>query len=175
MLKKIINNISLKLSLTVQEIKTIVFVFCIVSLGLIVKYVNIKIPENRIEKSSFNFYDSLSKAIENQNLTLSKQSKIMEKRVDSEQELLDFSVNKLDIDKKNKLSLKDHSLNLNSISKEILVKLPGIGPKTAEKIIDLRKSKNGYKKIDELLEVKGIGLVKLKAIKKYLYIENKNF
>ena len=175
MLKKLIKNISIKLSLTDQEIKTIVFILLIVSLGLIIKFGNIKIPENRLEKSSFSFYDSLNKAIENQNLIPSKQNKILEKRVDSEQELLDFSVNKLDTDKKNKFSLEEHSLNLNSASEEILIKLPGIGPMTAEKIIDLRKSKKGYKKVDELLEIKGIGPAKLKAIKKYLYIDNKNF
>jgi len=175
LLKKIINYISLKLNLTVQEIKTIIFVLSIIGLGLIIRYTNIKFPENRTEKSSFYFYDSLSKAIANKNLTLSEQDKIIEKRVDSDQELLDFSVNKLDIDKKNKFSLKENSINLNTVSKDILIKLPGIGPKTAEKIIGLRKSKNSYKKIDELLEVKGIGPVKLKAIKKYLYIENKNF
>jgi competence protein ComEA len=52
-----------------------------------------------------------------------------------------------------------------------LIKLPGIGPKTAEKIIILRTQKGGFSRVDELTEVKGIGLKKLNKIKSFLFIE----
>ncbi|KAB2842986.1 MAG: helix-hairpin-helix domain-containing protein [Melioribacteraceae bacterium] len=63
------------------------------------------------------------------------------------------------------------SININKAGIEILTTLPGIGLKTAEKIIALRDSKGGFKKLDELMEVKGIGAQKFNAIKKYLFIE----
>jgi competence ComEA-like helix-hairpin-helix protein len=172
-LGNLIKSISLKFSLTIQEIKTIFFILVVISLGLTLKYAKIKITENSNEKYNFVFFDSLSKSLENQKLALVEDSKIMEKRVDSDQELSDFSGHKLDSNKKNKFFLKEQSINLNTASKEILTKLPGIGPKTAEKIIELRKNRKGFKSVDELLDVKGIGQSKLRAIKNYLYIENK--
>jgi len=42
---------------------------------------------------------------------------------------------------------------------------------TAEKIIELRNKRNGFKKIEELLDAKGIGQKKFSAIANYLYIE----
>ena len=67
--------------------------------------------------------------------------------------------------------LKEKSINLNSAGIEELEKLPGIGSKTAEKIIAYREMIEGFKSLDDLLEVKGIGQVKLNKIKKFLYIE----
>jgi competence protein ComEA len=49
--------------------------------------------------------------------------------------------------------------------------LPGIGEKTAEKIIELRTERGKFKKLDELMDVKGIGEVKFNKIKKFLYIK----
>jgi DNA uptake protein ComE-like DNA-binding protein len=43
--------------------------------------------------------------------------------------------------------------------------------KTAEKILILRNKKNGFRNINELTEVKGIGLKKFEKIKKYLILE----
>ena len=50
--------------------------------------------------------------------------------------------------------------------------MPGIGKKTAEKIIELREKKGKLENLNELLEVKGIGKKKLEVIKKYIFIEN---
>jgi competence protein ComEA len=49
--------------------------------------------------------------------------------------------------------------------------LPGIGPVLAAKIIAHRDSVGGFKSIDDLLEVKGIGPAKYSAIKNKVYIE----
>ncbi len=56
-------------------------------------------------------------------------------------------------------------ININTATADELVLLPGIGPKTAEKIILLRKKKGGFKSLEELLEVKGIGPKKLEKIR----------
>ena len=49
------------------------------------------------------------------------------------------------------------SLNLNAATVEQLATLPGIGPKVAERILEYRTKNGGFKKIEELMNVKGIG------------------
>lgn len=50
-----------------------------------------------------------------------------------------------------------NKIHLNSASKDDLQKLTGIGEKKAEQIISYREEKGGFKKIDEIKEVSGIG------------------
>ena len=73
--------------------------------------------------------------------------------------------------KKDISKLTEKSININTAGMDELVKLPGIGEKTAEKIIKLRKQRGKFVKLDELMDVKGIGEVKFNKIKKFLYIE----
>ena len=49
------------------------------------------------------------------------------------------------------------TLNLNTATLDQLTTLPGIGPKTAERILEYRTKNGGFKKIEELMNVKGIG------------------
>lgn len=51
-------------------------------------------------------------------------------------------------------------VSLNSSSLEDLVKVKGIGPKTAQAIIDYREDQGFFKNIEEVMEIKGIGLKK---------------
>ena len=48
-------------------------------------------------------------------------------------------------------------VNLNTATLKDLEVLPGIGTKTAERIIDYRTKKGPFKKIEELMNVQGIG------------------
>jgi comEA protein len=58
-------------------------------------------------------------------------------------------------------------LNLNTATAAQLEKLPGIGAATAKRIIEHRQKNGGFKKIEELMNVKGIGeksFLKLKPL-----------
>jgi competence protein ComEA len=48
-------------------------------------------------------------------------------------------------------------VNLNTATQMELEVLPGIGPKVAARIIEYRKSKGPFKKIEELMNVQGVG------------------
>ena len=48
-------------------------------------------------------------------------------------------------------------VNLNTATLKDLEMLPGVGTKTAERIIDYRTKKGPFKKIEELMNVQGIG------------------
>ena len=48
-------------------------------------------------------------------------------------------------------------LNLNTATLAQLEALPGIGRSTAERILEHRQKSGGFKKIEELMNVKGIG------------------
>ena len=58
-------------------------------------------------------------------------------------------------------------VNLNTATVAQLEKLPGIGASTAQRIVDYRQKNGSFKKIEELMNVKGIGeksFLKLKAL-----------
>ena len=48
-------------------------------------------------------------------------------------------------------------LNINTASAAQLAALPGIGARTAQAIVDHRQKAGAFKKIEELMNVKGIG------------------
>jgi competence protein ComEA len=48
-------------------------------------------------------------------------------------------------------------VNLNTATVQELQQLPGIGEKTAERIVEYRQKNGSFKKIEELMNVQGIG------------------
>jgi len=58
-------------------------------------------------------------------------------------------------------------VNLNSATTTQLESLPGIGARTAQRIIEHRQKTGGFKKIEELMNVRGVGeksFLKLKPL-----------
>ena len=49
------------------------------------------------------------------------------------------------------------TVNLNTATQAQLETLPGIGAATAKRILEYRQKNGGFKKIEELMNVKGIG------------------
>ena len=48
-------------------------------------------------------------------------------------------------------------VNLNSASQAELEELPGVGPATAQKIITWREENGGFRSVEDLMEIRGIG------------------
>lgn len=61
-------------------------------------------------------------------------------------------------------------ININTANSEELQQVPGIGPATAEKILQMRKSYGAFKSVDDLLSIRGIGKKRLEKMRKYLTV-----
>ncbi len=58
-------------------------------------------------------------------------------------------------------------INLNTATVAQLETLPGIGKSTAERILEYRQKNGGFKKVEDLMNVRGVGeksFLKLKAL-----------
>ena len=61
-------------------------------------------------------------------------------------------------------------INLNSATAEQLQSIPGIGPVTAKSIVEYRTKVGKFNKIEEIINVKGIGEKKFQKIKDRLAV-----
>jgi competence protein ComEA len=59
-------------------------------------------------------------------------------------------------------------VHLNSADVTALDALPGVGPATAQRILDWRDAHGGFKTVDDLMEVPGIGPAKLEALRDFV-------
>ncbi len=71
--------------------------------------------------------------------------------------------------KKKGLPNEGELININTANIDDLIRLPGVGEKTAEKIIKYRKV-NTFESIYDIMNIKGIGQKKFDNMKKYLAI-----
>jgi competence protein ComEA len=62
------------------------------------------------------------------------------------------------------------SLDLNRAVLGDLLLLPGVGPKLAQRIIDERMRRGGYRRVEELLAVKGIGPATLVRLSRFVRV-----
>jgi competence ComEA-like helix-hairpin-helix protein len=61
-------------------------------------------------------------------------------------------------------------INLNTATSEELQVVPGIGPATADTVLQMRKSYGGFKSVDDLLAIRGLGAKRLEKMRKYLTV-----
>src|SRR5881394_3944400 len=64
--------------------------------------------------------------------------------------------------------------NINTANAEELQQVPGIGPATAQKILQMRKSYGAFKSVDDLLAIRGLGEKRLDKMRKYLTVGKMN-
>jgi len=62
-------------------------------------------------------------------------------------------------------------VDINTDGFKDLIKLPGIGPSLAERIIEYRQVNGKFSSVEELKKVKGIGDKKLEKLKKHVMVE----
>ncbi|WP_432408937.1 helix-hairpin-helix domain-containing protein [Wukongibacter sp. M2B1] len=65
----------------------------------------------------------------------------------------------------------DQKININVASKEELISLDGVGESISERIIKYRSENNGFKSIEEIMNVSGIGENKFNQIKDSIKIK----
>jgi comEA protein len=61
-------------------------------------------------------------------------------------------------------------ININTANSAQLQLVPGIGPSTAEKILQMRKSYGAFKSVNDLMAIRGIGPKRLEKMRKYLTV-----
>jgi competence protein ComEA len=64
-------------------------------------------------------------------------------------------------------------VNINTATQTELETLPRIGPKVAQQIIDFRTKNGNFKKIEEIMKVKGIGEKLFNQLKDLITVEVK--
>jgi competence protein ComEA len=165
MLKKV----SLLIGFTETEVKVIIFLFITFTAGFIIKEFFINENSTEMKQYDYSAEDSIFLKSRNGNMASINLKEDGEK-FDYKQEVLDFKNRNF---KENKSSLipLEKSININKAGIPELLSLPGIGKKTAEEILKLRNKRGKFLKIEELLEIRGIGETKFHNIKNYIYIE----
>jgi competence ComEA-like helix-hairpin-helix protein len=61
-------------------------------------------------------------------------------------------------------------IDLNTATVEQLQQLPGVGPVTAKSIVDFRKKSGPFRRVDDLLAIRGISNGRLKQIRPYVFV-----
>jgi len=61
-------------------------------------------------------------------------------------------------------------ININTAGSDELQKLTGVGPVTAQKIIDYRTKRGGFKRIEDIMNVSGIGAKTFERLKDYIIV-----
>jgi comEA protein len=69
-----------------------------------------------------------------------------------------------------KLKKGEGTVNVNKAGLDELVRVPGIGNSTAERILEIRKENGKFATLEDLTQVKGIGEKKLARMKPFLSI-----
>lgn len=175
-------------SFTKNEIKVIIFVSLVIVTGFCIKYYNqvlnapsgnfdySKLDEVFYQKTNQNYIpisDSLSEEESDDEYIplLNEKEQEIAARMNISEDSLESTIPRTVKKSKKEEDLKGKTININSAPKEELIKLPGVGESTAEKIILYRDIHKGFKKIEEMMKIRGIGKKKFARMKPYITIE----
>ena len=65
-------------------------------------------------------------------------------------------------------------VDINTATAEELKKVPGIGETLARRIIEFREEQGRFEKVDDLLNVQGIGVASLEKLRRYVVIKKES-
>ncbi|MBZ5544506.1 MAG: helix-hairpin-helix domain-containing protein [Acidobacteriia bacterium] len=63
-------------------------------------------------------------------------------------------------------------MDINQASEADFAKLPGIGPKLARRIVAFREKHGPFRRVEDLLAIRGIGHKKWRKIRPYLQVRD---
>lgn len=159
----LLHQIACRIGLTETEIKVLLFIiltFC----GGYAYTIYRDVVINKQEKHDYSIADSIFLSKNLNNVTNS------EKNLAYNEEVLDFSKTDFNFTKKETIK-SGEKVNINTAGKSELMKLPGVGEKTADKIIDFRKQNGRFSRAEDIMDVKGIGIKKFEKIKELIIIK----
>ena len=84
--------------------------------------------------------------------------------------LIEFGEEEIPKSVKKSTSMNQNKININIANIEELTQLPGIGPAKAKKIVQKREELDGFKSIEQITEVKGIGEKSFEKLKNNITI-----
>jgi len=82
----------------------------------------------------------------------------------------DGRLNLIEMKSSKKLVL-DIPININRATSMDLMMVPGIGEKTAERIVHFRRESGGFKRIEDLMRIRGIKEKKFEKLRRYICID----
>jgi comEA protein len=161
-----------KLGFTRNDLLLIAFLLLAFSAGLVIKFTgwNNK-KEYDYSEQDKNFEQYLKSSFSSAELSKSKQERLkLLKNVNDS--LLKVSENSGSPVPDGMMPGK--KIDINTAYSADLELLPGIGKVMAERIIEYRELNDGFTRIEDIMNVKGIGEKKFNRIKDYITVESKN-
>lgn len=160
-----------KSGLTKQELFVILFLLAAFAAGLIIKYSGWQKPGDYDYLSSDKKFEEQIK-LSFKDLEKDKLTPQQEFRTNDLKRFSDSLITEKERTAQNEKKLNlGKKININSAYAADLQLLPGIGEIIAERIIEYREQKGGFKNIDDLRKIKGIGDKKFEKIKEYITVE----
>lgn len=160
-----------KFGFSSQDLVIITFLLLVFITGLIIKLSGWKnnksfdysVSDSKFEQQIKNDFSELEK----NNLTALQNEKL--ERLNKISDSLSTAKDKQE--REELLARFEKKININLAYTADLQRLPGIGRITADRIIEYREQNNGFGKIEDLMNVKGIGAKKFGKIKDLITVE----
>jgi competence protein ComEA len=160
-------KLSVKTGFTDTEIKVLIFLLGLFLAGFI--YVKFIKGLNEIPYKDFDYSKEENRLIKSWQDDSLKEASLSISTNSVKNNVLELNDKSYDLTAKK--DIVEKSINLNTATKEELMKIKGIGTKTAENIILFREKNGKFGVLNDLMKIKGIGPAKFNKFNKYLYLK----